>query len=230
MTDTSKKPLCIIPARGSSKRFPRKNVAQLCGKPLVAWTIEAALESGIFDVVWISSEDEEILRIAEEWGGKGLVRPPELALDDIEISPLCIRIVQDFIAKGADYTALYVLLPTSPLRTGKSIRSAWELFISSDAEALLSVAPHEPPPQWGVVIRDGWLRSLMPEFRNTPRIQLEKVYRPDGGHSIANIPYFLQTKHFVGEKTIAFFSPPEETVDVDNPLDLAFAEFLLQKR
>src|SRR5438094_83768 len=116
MTASVNKPLCIIPARGNSKRFYRKNVALLGGKPLLAWTIEAASKSGIFDHLWVSSEDDEILETAGRWGADPVRRPSSLAQDEVTVQELCLHVAKETMAiPGSNYTAINVLLPTSPL-------------------------------------------------------------------------------------------------------------------
>lgn len=228
-TKSSDKPLCLIPARGGSKRLPRKNVASLGGKPLLAWTLEAALEADLFDAVWVSSEDEGILRIAEEWGGRPLSRPPELADDRVTVVELCLQVIREFTAKGRDYSSVYVMLPTCPFRKSETIRQAWHTFLESEADALLSVVPLEHPPQWALETVDGWLKPLRPTEFETVRQELTPAYRHDGGHAIAKIPRFLELKAFLGPRTLAFPVPAEEAVDVNEPIDLAWAEFLLQR-
>lgn len=229
MKPPSDKPLCLVPARGGSKRLPRKNVAPFGGKPLLAWTIEAALEAGIFDTVWVSSENEEILRTAETWGGEPLPRPPALAGDRATEIDLCLHVLHELAARGHSYAALYMLLPTSPLRRSETIRRAWRTFEASGADALLSVIPLEYPPQWGLIEAAGGLRPWRPADYETHREDLQKVYRHDGGHAIVRVQKFLREPGFVGARTIAFPVPLEEAVDVNEPLDLLWAEFLLEK-
>lgn len=229
MSTSNHKPLCIIPARGGSKRLPRKNITLLGDKPLLAWSIEPALKSGIFDTVWVSSEDEEILRTAQEWGAQALPRDNQLAGDRVTVAQLCWHIMQDFLAKGEQYSALYVLLPTSPFRRRETIRQAWNAFLESRADALFSVVPLDHPPQWALTQTEGWLTPLMPIEYESPRQGLAPTYRHDGGHAIANFSTFLNTQKFLGPRTLAFPVPLEEAVDVNEPIDLAWAEFLLQQ-
>lgn len=225
MSSSFDKPLCFIPACGGSKRLPRKNVALLGGKPLLAWTIEAAP----FDAIWVSSEDEEILKTAQEWGGKPLSRPVELASDRVTVVQLCLHVIRDFAAKGQDYSALYVMLPTCPFRRTETIKRAWNTFLESEVDALLGVIPLEHLPQWAKTKIDGWLRPLYPTEFESVHQALTPAYRHDGGHEIANISKFLEMEAFLGPRTSTFPVSIEEAVDINEPLDLAWVEFLLQQ-
>ncbi len=223
-------PLCIIPARGGSKRFPRKNVALLDGRPLVAWTIAAARESGVFDTVWVSSEDEAILQIAEEHGGTPLPRPSTLAGDQVTVAELCRATAESFAASGRTFPAVYVLLPTSPFRRGETIARAWRTFIDADADALMSVRPLPHPPEWALAREGDWIRPVDESAYETPRPMLTPKFTCDGGHSIVRTEVLRRTGRFLVERTLAFEAPEDEWVDIDEPRDLAWAEFLLAKR
>jgi len=220
--------LCIIPARGGSKRFSRKNQALLGGKPLLSWTIEAALESEIFDGVWISSEDEEMLSIGEKWGAIPIARPPELAGDEVTIVTLCLHLLNEFLYRSRQFNFLYVLLPTSPFRKSNTIRKAWQTFITSNADALMSVVRLEHPPQWALVQKEGWLAPLYPEEYELYRHALSPAFRHDGGHAITKVSSFLTHKAFLAPRTLAFPVPAEEAIDINEPVDIAWAEYLLE--
>ena len=112
------KPLCIIPARGASKRFPRKNIALLAGEPLLGYAIRAAMESHVFDLVCVSSEDDEILKIAERLGAEAVLkRPHDLAGDRVPLKEVCIHLLEMFFQEGREYSEFGLLLVTNPLRT-----------------------------------------------------------------------------------------------------------------
>src|SRR3989344_8957535 len=139
------KSLCVIPARGSSKRFPRKNVALFSGKPMLAFTIEAAKESGLFERVCVSSEDEEILSIAAQFGAEPLKRPMELATDTSTVCDVCVSLLAH---DAPDVFA--VLQPTNPLLLPQHIRDAFGIFESKSADVVMSVVPYHFPPQHAV--------------------------------------------------------------------------------
>ncbi len=217
--------ISLIPGRGGSKRFPRKNVAPLLGKPLLAWTIEPALEAAIFDEVLVSSDDEGILAAGDRFGAARHERGEELSGDRVPVLDVCLAVLDEHPAD-----ALYVMLPTSPLRTPETIRRAWKTFEGSGAEALLSVVPLEYPPQWALTVRDAVVTPLYPETYTTPRQELAPGLRHDGGHAIFDAASLRERRTFLAGRTVPFEAPPEEAVDVDEPGDLDRAERLLESR
>lgn len=226
-----RKPFCIITARGGSKRFPRKNITPLQGRPLLAWTIEPALESGLFSGVWVSSEDEEILAVAEKWGGRALRRSPALAGDKVALEPVCREAVDVLRQEDPGLTDLFLMLPTSPFRTPANIRASWEAFLASGADALMSVIPYPHPPQWAMTLREGrWLAPYDWDGYYSERQDLTPLYRHDGAYFISNIDRFVETGLLMGPDTMAFPTGGMESVDIDEPMDLAWAEFLLERK
>jgi len=222
-----KKPLCVVPARGGSKRFPRKNVVPFRGKPLVAWTIEPALESGVFDEVHVSSDDEEIIETAERWGARPIRRPDELGGDRVSAVEVVLHAVE---SRPERPDAVYMLLPSSPLRRPETFRHAWERFVESGADALLSVVALEPPPQWALVERNGVLAPFDPDGYELKRQDLPSAWRHDGGHAIFAVGSFLAHRDLLLPRTVAFEVPEDEAVDVDEPRDLELAELVLSRR
>lgn len=224
------RPLGLIPARGSSERFPRKNLALLGGKPLLVWTIEPAVLSGVFNAVWVSSEDEEILEVAGRHGGVPLARPADLAAHRVTVAEVCRHVLGQLTDRGERFPAVYILLPTSPFRTAESIRTAWNLFQSSGVDALMSVVPSQHPPQWCFVQVDGWLRPYVPGEFGKPRVDLVSTWRHDGAHQIVRSEVLLERGERFAERTLPFFVPVERAVDINNPLDLEWAAFLLARK
>lgn len=225
-----RKPLCLIPARGGSKRFPRKNIALLAEIPLVAWTIKAALSSGIFDHAWVSSEDREILKTAKEWGASPLKRPSELAGDLTSLEMVCKEVLSQLAEKGLEYTDIFVMLPTSPFRKPENILSAWNIFSASEADSLMSVIQYAHPPQWAMFIDEGkWLLPRDRQGYDMERQLLTPLYHHDGAYFISSISKFLETGHLLGPRTMPITVSSMESVDIDTPLDLLWAEFLLQR-
>ena len=224
------KPLCIVPARGGSKRFPGKNVAPLAGKPLIAWTVEAAVASGVFERVWVSSEDDAILKAGAAAGGVALPRAGALAGDNVTVAEVCASVLHDSHARDEVYDAVYVLLPTSPLRRAASICAAWDVFRSRVADALISVARLAHPPEWALAVQDGWVSPIDAAGYDTPRPLLEPCYRADGGHTIVRAAHLLATGQLIAPRTVSFVTPADESVDIDEPDDLVWAEFLLSRQ
>jgi CMP-N-acetylneuraminic acid synthetase len=226
-----RKPLCIIPARGGSKRFPRKNLALLAGKPLLAYAIDAALESRVFDQVCVSSEDAEILETARKYGAHlALARPPELATDTAQIKHVCLYLLEHFASQGAAYDEFGLLIVTSPLRTAWDIQEAYRIFRDSRANYVMTLVPFDHPPQMAVWAPKGYVEPYFGRQYMQRSQLLEKLYRHDGSIIFARTAAFQQEKEFYGSKIAPYFIPPERSVDIDNPVDLKWAEFLLSRR
>lgn len=227
---TINKPICIIPARGGSKRFPGKNIALLAGKPLLAYAIEAALDSEVFDQVCVSSDDDKILDIARRYGATlALKRPPELATDTAQVKQVCAYLLEDLAAQGRCYSEFAVFLVTTPFRTSQDIRAAYEIFKRKEANYLMSLVPYSHPPQRGVWAPDGYVEPYFGVQHMKPTQLLDTLYRHDGSMIFAKSEVFLREREFYGSKVVPYFIPPERSVDIDNPLDLAWAEFLLSR-
>lgn len=225
MTPSQRIPLCLIPARGGSKRLPRKNILPLGGRPLLDWTIAPALASGIFPTVYVSSEDDDILDVARSHGAEAVKRDPRLAGDRTTLARMC-QILLPELADATGATDLYLMVPTSPFRSPETIRLAWETYLAGTGP-LVSVAALEYPPQWALTIRDGRLTPLYPETYPIARPDLPQALRHDGGHLVTSIDAFLATGDFFRDDARPFFAPEHEQLDIDTPQDFRLAQSLL---
>lgn len=221
-SDAPRVPLCLIPARGGSKRVPRKNVALLGDKPLLAWTIAPALASGLFAAVVVSSEDAEILAVAQRYGAEAVHRPAALAGDNVTLRDVCTALLPELAARTRA-TDLYLLTPTAPFRTAATLRRAWHCYLEAKGSALVSVEPCPYPPQWTLTVRQGRLEPLFPAFYETPRPLLPSAFKHDGGHLITGIARFCAEGNFWGNDARPFHGPEAERLDIDLPEDLAQA-------
>lgn len=223
------KVLALIPARGGSKSVPRKNIKILAGKPLIAWTIDAAIHSGIVDQIIVSTDDKEIGEIALTWGAEvpGL-RPKALAQD--ETSSIDVVLYTASQMDGFDW--LLLLQPTSPLRSADDIRGIINLVFERGAHSAVSVCESPSNPVWMYNIdSNGKLRSISP-FADHPhqRQKLSPVYQLNGAMYLMNREWLLTNKNFIGDDTIGYVMPPERSADIDTPLDWEWVEFLLRRR
>ena len=221
--------LAIIPARGGSKEIPRKNIKPLADKPLIAWTIEEAKKSIYIDRLILSSEDEEIIKIAREYGCEvPFVRPLELAKDEISGIEPVIHAIKS-INKQYDYVIL--LQPTSPLRNSEDIDASLKLCISYNYKACVSVVNvSQHPYLMHSVNKKNELTSFI---KNTGKIsrrqELPILYILNGAIFIANIKWLLKSKNFIYKNTLAFKMEKDKSIDIDNEIDFFIAEQLLKK-
>ncbi len=220
--------LALIPARGSSKGIPRKNIKSIAGKPLIAWTIEAALCSRVLDAVVVSTEDEEIAGVARQWGAQvPFRRPAELARDDTPgIDPVLHALEQ-----LPNFDAVLLLQPTSPLRTIEDIDACIGLAQDLQAPSVVSVSePGIHPYRTYLLGADQRLQSLIYAPPVSRRQDLPPVYAVNGALYYTRADWLRQRHAFVTAETVAYVMPPERSVDLDTLLDWKLAEMLLKER
>lgn len=224
-----KKILSIIPARGGSKGVPRKNIRYLAGKPLIAYSIEAALKSRYIDRTVVSTEDNEIAEIAKKYGAEVIERPVNLAKDETPTIDFVIHILE--ILEESSYVPDIVVLlqPTSPLRTSYDIDKAIELFVNSDCDSLVSVCELEHPPYWSLKVENGYLKPVFgEEYLKKRRQELQITYMPNGAIFISTPENLYKYRTFYTPKTINYIMPQERSIDIDEEFDFLLAEFLIK--
>ncbi|WP_223552925.1 MULTISPECIES: cytidylyltransferase domain-containing protein [Lysinibacillus] len=220
--------LAVIPARGGSKGVPRKNIKMLAGKPLIAWTIEEAKKSKYITSVILSSEDDEIIEVAEKYGcDVPFKRPMEIAQDDTAgIMPVLHAIEQ---CPGYDYVVL--LQPTSPLRTVEDIDGCIEYAIENNAEFCVSVKETEKSPFWMYTVNDGKMGQFIKQNQLiTNRQELPKIYILNGAVYFSRIKSIVQKKSFLTEETTAYIMPFENSYDIDTELDFKVCQTIMLER
>jgi CMP-N,N'-diacetyllegionaminic acid synthase len=208
----------LITARGGSKGLPRKNVLCAGGKPLVAWTVEAALAARTVGSVVLSTDDDEIMEAAKLAGcNVSLRRPPELSGDTAR----SIDVVLHAIDQLPDFEYVILLQPTSPLRLSEDIDSAFELMLKSSAPSCVSVCEADQSPYWMYrVADDKKLQRLLPEIDGITRRQdLPPIYVLNGAIYIARIDWLRASRSFIGEETTAYLMPAERSLDIDTAQD-----------
>ncbi|KOR32311.1 acylneuraminate cytidylyltransferase [Achromatium sp. WMS3] len=221
--------LAIITARGASKRLPRKNVLELAGKPLIAWTITEAKSSKYIDRLILSSEDEEIIEVAKKWGCEvPFIRPVELAQDETSSMDVIFHAL-DTISEKYDYVVL--LQPTSPLRTTQDIDACIEKCIQKDAPACVSVTEPNKNPYWMFTLKaDETITPLITNNYNLQRRQeLPKAYALNGAVYVADSLWLAKNKSFLTKDTIVYIMPNERSIDIDCKLDFIITTSLFRK-
>ena len=220
----SDKKLAIITARGGSKRIPGKNIKEFCGKPILFYPIEAALKSGIFDEVMVSTEDETIARLAKQAGAKvPFLRSLENADDFATTDQVIMEVLNEYKARGEYFESFCCIYPTAPFLTAERLREAMALLEKGDS--VMPVAAFSYPPQRGIIINPlGYIERKYPEFINTRSQDLEKLYHDAGQF------YACRTKAFMKEGTtdvealVPLCLSEWEVQDIDTPEDWKMAE------
>lgn len=226
--------LVIIPARGGSKRLPRKNVLDLNGKSLIAWSIEAGLKSNYIDEVMVTTDDDEIAEVSKKYGATVPFKRPEELADDYATRPEVIKHTIEFYQNelGKQFDYLVFLQPTSPLRDEKDIDSAIEFMFGKNADAVVSVCELEYPIHWsGTLPEDKNMSKFLDNVAVQSRSQdLEKYYRLNGAIYICDVQKFLEEGCvFLKENIYAFEMAQKKSVDIDTRLDFKIAEVLMEE-
>lgn len=217
----------VIPARGGSKRLPRKNIKLLNRKPLIAYTIEQALDSKYLDKVVVTTDDKDIAEISKKYQAEVIIRPKNLARDDTPTIDVIYHLINFLKLKDDDIIVL--LQPTSPLRTTEDIDNAIRLFLNSNCESVVSVCETEFPPYWTFVIENNVLKPLIGwDYLKKDRNHLKKTYKPNGAIYIARCRTLKEYKSFYTERTIPYIMPVERSVDIDTYIDFMLAEILIK--
>jgi CMP-N-acetylneuraminic acid synthetase len=207
--------IAIITARGGSKGLHRKNVLDLGGKPLIAWTIEAALKSKIFDKVVVTTDDKEIKEVSLKFGAEIVNRPSELATDTASSLDVIEHTLS--IYKKESFTHFVLLQPTSPLRNFEHIQDAWRVYIEKNANSLVSVVEVEHSPFKMLIEKEGEIKPLTKWGDLTkPRQQLPVAYMPNGAIYISKIENFLKTKNLFCSPLDIFKMDKTSSIDIDN--------------
>ncbi len=218
--------ICLIPARGGSKRIPKKNIVDFMGKPLIAYTIEAAKESGVFgEHIYVSSDSDEILEVAKQYGAQAVKRPEEHATDTAGLDGVTLHLLETV---GADkFDSLCMLMPNCPLRTAEDIKNSFKEFCDTKAKSMMSVLDYQwLYPFWALVERNNTLEFFFGKEYLTDSKNLPKVYCPSGAIRWVNVPNYLVEKAYYGKEISKFILPFEHGIDIDTYEDLEMAKKL----
>lgn len=221
--------IALIPARGGSKRVPGKNTAECAGRPLLGWTAEAALDSRGIDRAILSTDDESIAQVGRDLGLEvPFLRPTELSNDAAPMAPVMQHLLAWLVDSGEDVEALVLLQPSSPLRQARHIDEALAIFFDSGAETVVSVVevPHAFHPTKLLRIDDG---RLVPYHQDSDG-QGAPAFGRNGPAILINRPDVISRGERWGNPTMPYLMAPELSIDIDEPFDLEFAAFLLEKR
>jgi len=227
--------LAIVTARGGSKRIPRKNIRQFCGKPIIAFSIQAALEAGCFDRVMVSTDDGEIARIAMDYGAEvPFLRSPESSSDHATTAQVLIEVVERYAKQGFFPDNICCLYPTAPFVTPEVLRLGLGLLRERpEVQAVFPVVRFSFPIQRALRIREGLVSFFQPEHTFTRSQDLEPAYHDAGQFYVARTPRFMETRTLVPPGTAGIVLPEWQVQDIDNEDDWVLAEMkyrLLQQK
>lgn len=223
--------LAIIPARSGSKGLPDKNIKPLLGKPLMAYTIEAAVQSELFDTIHLSTDSEQYAQIARKYGAQApFLRSWQNSNDTASSWDVVLEVLEKYEHRGRVFDTVMLLQPTSPLRTAEDIHNAYQTMREKRAFTVVSVCEAEHPPIWSNLLPENHcMDGFLSEEAKKQRQVWSKYFRLNGA------VYLFDVEHFKARKGIsydaysyAYVMPQARSVDIDGPLDLLIAETLLR--
>ncbi len=232
----TKKVICIIPARGGSKGVPRKNLRKILGEPLVSYTIKAALNSGVVDRVFVSTEDEEIAKVAKEYGAEVINRPLELAGDKVTLEP----VIHDALSQlkeieGYVPELVSLIQPTSPLLKPETIRESVTAVLRGDFDSCITAFNPETYEWKWLVKKDEntGAYNYVPEAPVLSRVvrqDLPKILHENGAFYVTSHDLFMANNHRWGGKVGVIEMTQEDSIQIDSEFQLWLIEQLLKKR
>ncbi len=217
--------LAIIPARGGSKRIPRKNIKDFLGKPIIAYSIEAAIKSNLFDEIMVSTDDHEIAEIAEKYGAVvPFLRSEKNANDYATTIDVIEEVINNYKNHGTNFEYTCCIYPTAPLLTADKLIDSFRLLINNDYKSVYPICGFSYPVQRGLTYSNSKIEMLYPENINKRSQDLEKIYHDAGQFYFLETDYFSSNKKILSDKTGAIILNELETQDIDNETDWKLAE------
>lgn len=219
----------MITARGGSKRIPRKNVKEFCGKPILAYSIKAAIESDVFDEVMISTEDDEIADIAQQYGAVfPFRRSDEMAGDHAMTIDVMLEVVNEYKKRGKIPESVCCIYPTAPFITAEKLREANALFEESRVDAVIPIVKFSFPPQRCFVLDEQYIKYKWRKYELSRSQDLEPLYHDAGQFYFIRTEVMISQHTLVPEKTSPLIMDEMEVQDIDNMDDWNIAEIKYQ--
>lgn len=217
------KRIAVITARGGSKRIPKKNIKDFCGKPILAYSIEAAIKSQMFDEVMVSTDSEEIAKIATEYGANVPFMRSEATSNDFSTTnDVLVEVFKEYEKRGMKFEEAVCIYPTAPFVTAKKLQDAIKIMEEEDADALTPVVQFSFPPQRAYVIREGSLEYEFPECATMRSQDLEPIYHDCGQFYVMKVQNVLDGKK--PKRKVPLIVSELEVQDIDNENDWKIAE------
>ncbi len=220
------KSIAIVPARGGSKRIPRKNIRLFNGRPIITYSIEAALQAACFEQIIVSTDDEEIADIARAAGASvPFMRSAENSNDFATIADVCREVVQYCSRAGEEFEYICCILPTAPFVSADRLKQGYELLSAGDADSVVPVAGFGYPVQRALEINDaGQMSMIWPEYYNARSQDLKASYHDAGQFYWIKVKSLLEQMRFFSETSLALVLPQMEVQDIDSLEDWQLAE------
>ena len=215
--------VAIITARGGSKRIPKKNIKEFCGKPIIAYSIDAALKSGVFDEVMVSTDSEEIADTAIKYGASVPFLRSEATSNDYAVTADVIaEVLEEYDKRGKAFDSFACIYTTAPFVTGERLTEAFSLL--NDADAVVSIVKYSFPPQRAFVINNGVLKYQYPQYEKARSQDLEPIYHDCGQFYFCKSEPFMVARSLILTNTKGYILPEEEVQDIDTMSDWEIAE------
>jgi len=228
-----KKIAALITARGGSKGIPKKNIAMLCGKPLIHWTVECAMKSGYIDKIFLSTDNDEIISAVKKFPVEvPFKRPKNLSSDKATSTDVIMHFIDWMKKSGNCYDILLLLQPTSPFRKSEHIDSSIKKFIGNEeAISLISVTENTKSPYLSRKINsNGFVENLFNVKSEKRRQDIPVTYYINGAIYLMDIKNFGKYRTFQTPKTLSYIMPYYSSIDIDEPMDLKIAELYYKEK
>lgn len=219
------KTVAIITARGGSKRIPRKNIKQFLGKPIIAYSIEAAQQSGVFDTVMVSTDDEEIAEIAKEYGAEvPFYRSEKTANDYATTNDVLLEVLEEYEKRGQHFDIACCIYPTAPFVTAGKLNRALNELQAADADTLIPVVAFSYPPQRAMIVENERLVFKYPQLLDSRSQDLELHFHDAGQFYVFRVDAFKQNRKLMIGNILPYEISEIEVQDIDNQTDWEIAE------
>ncbi|MGL5258787.1 MAG: pseudaminic acid cytidylyltransferase [Lachnospiraceae bacterium] len=222
--------IAIITARGGSQRIPRKNIKEFCGQPIIGYSIQAALESGLFSEVMVSTDDEEIAEVAKSFGANvPFLRSKENADHFATTAAVVKEVLECYKEMGKEFTQVACIYPTAPFVTSKTLIEAFDKMEEVDTTAVFPVVKFSFPPQRGLIDKNGYISYQYPEYASTRSQDLESVFHDCGQFYLVDVETFLTEETLITKKAKAIIIQERLVQDIDTMEDWEMAEIKYKK-
>lgn len=219
------KRLALITARGGSKRIPKKNIREFCGRPIIGYSIQAAKDAGVFDTVMVSTDSEEIAKIAMAEGAEvPFLRSEATSGDFATTADVILEVLTEYEKKGEFFDEVCCIYPTAPFVTGDKLKEAVAILEDKNYDSVMPVTPFSFPPLRGMVMEGDKISYKWEEYEDSRSQDLETIYHDCGQFYVLNIEPFKKTRKMVTKNTGAIEISEMEMQDIDNEIDWKLAE------